>query len=65
MARVGSYEVEGLFDLDRVLSRASCGCSHHYKFKLKKGPCRHLVALRLTLTVDDPSMASTGIGGAR
>ncbi|MCA9605521.1 MAG: SWIM zinc finger family protein [Myxococcales bacterium] len=65
MGKVGTYDVECIFDLDGVLSRASCGCSHHYKFKLKKGPCRHLVALRLTLTVGDRSLGSATLGGAR
>ena len=43
----GRYEVESLLDADGVLTRARCGCSFHHRFALKKGPCRHLLALRL------------------
>jgi hypothetical protein len=43
---VGGMDVEALFDKDGVFKRAKCGCSHHHKGGLRKGPCRHLLALR-------------------
>ena len=43
---VGGQDVEALFDKDGIYKRARCGCSHHHKGGLRKGPCRHLLALR-------------------
>lgn len=43
---VERQDVEALFDKDGVFKRAKCGCSHHFKGGLRKGPCRHLLALR-------------------
>lgn len=64
MAKVGTYECESLFDLDGVQTKARCTCSHFHRFKLKKGPCRHLIALRLQATVGDQIMSSARFGGA-
>lgn len=63
MAKVGGTECESILDGDGVMSRARCNCSHFYQFKLKKGPCRHLLALRLAATVGDAIMSSAGFGG--
>ena len=41
-----SYEIEALLDQDGIFKRAKCVCSHFHKGGLKKGPCRHLLALR-------------------
>ncbi len=49
-AKVGGTECEAIFDLDGALSNARCACTHFFKFKLRSGPCRHLLALRLTAT---------------
>ncbi|WP_422927330.1 hypothetical protein [Singulisphaera sp. PoT] len=35
-----------LLDADGRMLRGKCTCSHHYKGGLRKGPCRHLQALR-------------------
>jgi hypothetical protein len=43
---VERQEAEALFDQDGIFKRAKCGCSHHHKGGLRKGPCRHLLALR-------------------
>jgi SWIM zinc finger len=45
--RAGTTECEGLLDADGQLTRARCGCSWFTRFGIKKGPCRHLLALRL------------------
>lgn len=65
MAKVGTTACESLIDADGVMTRAKCGCSHFYKFKLKKGPCRHLIALRLQATVGAQGLGSSSIGGPR
>jgi hypothetical protein len=44
--RVQSYEPEILVDGDGRIVRGKCKCSHHFKSGLRKGPCRHLQALR-------------------
>jgi hypothetical protein len=43
-------DCEAVLDSDGVLSRARCSCSHFFRFKLRNGPCRHLLALRLHVT---------------
>lgn len=40
-------ECEALVDADGVFAKARCSCSHFFRFKLRAGPCRHLLALRL------------------
>jgi hypothetical protein len=44
--KVESQEIEALLDQDGIFKRAKCACSHFYKGGLRKGPCRHLLALR-------------------
>jgi hypothetical protein len=39
-------DVELVLDLDGRILRGKCSCSHHHQFGLRKGPCRHLQALR-------------------
>ena len=38
--------VELLIDGDGRMVRGKCTCSHHFKGGLRRGPCRHLQALR-------------------
>jgi hypothetical protein len=47
VAKVKGTSCEALFDLDGVLSRAKCTCSFFHRMRLRAGPCRHLLALRL------------------
>src|SRR5262249_40907880 len=35
-----------LLDADGRMLRGKCTCSHHFSGGLRKGPCRHLQALR-------------------
>jgi hypothetical protein len=44
--RVGNQDVELLLNGDGLIMRGKCQCSHHYKGGLRRGPCRHLQALR-------------------
>lgn len=41
---------EAVLDSDGAMARAKCSCSHFFRFKLRNGPCRHLLALRLHVT---------------
>ena len=45
-AKFGSQVTEALLDPDGIFRRAKCACSHFHKGGLRKGPCRHLLALR-------------------
>jgi hypothetical protein len=47
VARVEGTTCETILDGDGVFSRARCPCNHHRQFGLRRGPCRHLLALRL------------------
>lgn len=46
--------IELLLDGDGRMIRGRCGCSHHHRFGLRAGPCRHLQALRMTATKEEP-----------
>jgi hypothetical protein len=37
---------EAVLDADGRILRGKCSCSHHHQYKLRRGPCRHLQALR-------------------
>jgi len=38
--------VELFINADGLIKRGKCVCSHHFKFGIRTGPCRHLLALR-------------------
>jgi hypothetical protein len=42
----GGRAVSLLLDADGLMLRGRCTCSHHFTGGLRKGPCRHLQALR-------------------
>jgi hypothetical protein len=44
---VGSTQCEALLDADGVFKKGQCNCSFFYKNRLRRGPCRHLLALKL------------------
>ena len=44
--KVGDRKIEMLLDGDGRIVRGQCTCSHHFKGGLRRGPCRHLQALR-------------------
>lgn len=47
VAKADGTSVEAIFDSDGGYSKAKCSCSHFHKYRLRAGPCRHLIALRL------------------
>jgi len=53
----GGVQAEAMIDGDGVLKTGKCSCSFFYKSRLRAGPCRHLVALRLHLA-GSPSPAA-------
>jgi hypothetical protein len=46
VGQVGDRAVELLVDDDGRMVRGKCTCSHHFTGGLRRGPCRHLQALR-------------------
>jgi hypothetical protein len=54
--RLPDRSVELLVDGDGRMMRGKCNCSHHSRNGLRKGPCRHLQALRnKAVQTDRPS----------
>jgi hypothetical protein len=45
--QVPERPAEVVLDGDGRILRGKCTCSHHHQFGLRRGPCRHLQALRL------------------
>lgn len=48
--------VELFLNTDGMIKRGKCVCSHHYKFGIRAGPCRHLLAMR-TLAMRETELA--------
>lgn len=48
-AKADRVDCEGVLDADGAWSRAKCSCSYFYKNRLRGGPCRHLLAVQLTV----------------
>ncbi|TYA92375.1 SWIM zinc finger family protein [Seonamhaeicola marinus] len=44
----GKYSTEVVIDKDLKIIDARCTCSDYYRDKLTKGPCRHILATRIT-----------------
>jgi len=59
--RIGSSRdgtrCEAVFDSDGNYSKAACNCDHFRQYRLRKGPCRHLIALKM-----NESASMLGIG---
>ena len=49
-AKVEKHDVELTMDADGKMVKAKCGCSFFFGGGLRKGPCRHLQALRTRVT---------------
>ncbi len=53
-AVVGDTRCEAVFDPDNAYARAKCSCSFFHKSRLRSGPCRHLLALKLKVGGQGP-----------
>jgi hypothetical protein len=47
--KAGETSAEAVVDNDGAFRKAKCSCSFFYKSRLRAGPCRHLVALKLAV----------------
>jgi hypothetical protein len=45
--KAGGTSCEAIFDADARFTRAKCSCKYFHKHRLRGGPCRHLIALRI------------------
>lgn len=55
--------VELFLNADGLIKRGKCVCSHHYKFGIRAGPCRHLLALRtLAMQEKEPAVENSLAG---
>lgn len=59
VGKVETSPVELLLDADGLIKRAKCNCSHFHRAGLRKGPCRHLLALRHVALQGAPTMETT------
>ncbi len=63
-AKIAGETCEAIVDADGLMTRAKCSCHHFFKNGLRAGPCRHLLALRLTgFGGDALRLQSASLGG--
>jgi hypothetical protein len=55
--------VELFLNADGLMKRGKCVCSHHFKFGLRAGPCRHLLALRTLAMREKESAVESSLAG--
>jgi hypothetical protein len=60
--KVDNRDVVLVLDPDGGIRKGNCDCSHHFKSGLRRGPCRHLLALRSAIL--NP-MEATGAANLR
>ncbi len=55
--------VELFLNADGLIKRGKCVCSHHFKFGIRNGPCRHLLALRTLAMREKESAVDNSLAG--
>jgi hypothetical protein len=55
--------VELFINADGLIKRGKCLCSHHFKFGIRAGPCRHLLALRTLAMREKQSAVENSLAG--
>ena len=55
--------VELFLNQDGLIKRGKCVCSHHFKFGIRAGPCRHLLALRTLAMRERESGVESSLAG--
>ncbi|MFO0557658.1 MAG: SWIM zinc finger family protein [Polyangiales bacterium] len=56
---VNGTKCEAVLDSDGIIRKGTCTCSYFFKSRMRKGPCQHLLALRMQAqTTPAPSAAS-------
>lgn len=54
---------ELFLNADGLIKRGKCLCSHHFKFGIRNGPCRHLLALRTLAMRETESGVDNSLAG--
>jgi hypothetical protein len=49
VAKAENTACEGILDADLQYAKAKCSCGYFFKNRLRGGPCRHLLAMQLSL----------------
>jgi hypothetical protein len=49
VGKASDISAEAVFDADGAFRKAKCTCSFFHRNRLRKGPCRHLIALRIAV----------------
>jgi hypothetical protein len=62
MFKIQEAQSEAVVDADGAFKGAKCSCSFFYKNRLRAGPCRHLVALKLSGALGSMPSAETRSG---
>ena len=57
--RADNRDVELVLNQDGVIKKGNCTCSHHHRAGIRRGPCRHLLALRAAAINADKAEDST------
>ncbi|HYV44297.1 MAG TPA: hypothetical protein VFA20_05515 [Myxococcaceae bacterium] len=60
-ATVGKIECEGILDPDGGFTKGKCTCTFFRANGLRKGPCRHLLAMRLTFNRTNEPPGPSGL----
>ncbi len=58
--KAGNNPCELVLDGDARIKRGKCDCGHHRRSGIRKGPCRHLIALRMVGTATTGQLPKSG-----
>jgi hypothetical protein len=59
--KVNDTSAEAIVDADGAFRKAKCTCSFFYRNRLRAGPCRHLIALRIGVLGGNAPPPSTAV----
>lgn len=63
---VNGTKCEAVLDSDGIIRKGTCTCSYFFKSRMRKGPCQHLLALRMQAqTTPAPSAGATSASGSK
>lgn len=62
---VNGTKCEAVLDADGIIRKGTCSCSYFFTSRMRKGPCQHLLGLRMQAqTTPAPSAAASRTAGA-
>jgi hypothetical protein len=57
---VNGTKCEAVLDSDWIIRKGACTCSYFFKSRMRKGPCQHLLALRMQAQTTPAPSAGSG-----